>query len=182
MAGGMGGEVRMDDRRELDQDPSRGSDPALLSELYRERLVAYAHKVLGDWQEAEDVVQEVFLRTPKAARLRDAASLAGWLYAVCYRIAIDKLRARNRRAQALESLAPIGREEPVTSDLERREEEKRVRDALERLEEPYRTAVRLRYLGGLDFREVASRLGTIERTARTWVGRGLSKLKQRLGA
>jgi RNA polymerase sigma-70 factor (ECF subfamily) len=172
----------MDDRKARDQDPGREGHPAaLLSERYRERLLACAHRVLGDWQEAEDVVQEVFLRSPKAARLRDAASVAAWLHAVCYRIAIDRLRARNRRTRALESLAPGGLAEPVTSDLERSEEEKRVRDALERLEEPYRTAVRLRYLAGLEFREVASRLGTIERTARTWVGRGLSKLKERLG-
>jgi len=154
---------------------------AALSDRYRERLVAYAHRVVGDRDEAEDVVQEVFLRAPKASRLRDAKSLIGWLYAVCHRLAVDRLRAQNRRARALDALAPVGEAEPAESEAERREEAERARAALGRLDEPYRTALRLRYLDGLEFREVAQRMGTIERTARTWVGRGLTRLRERLG-
>jgi len=155
---------------------------AALSDRYRKRLVAHAHRVLHDWQEAEDVVQEVFLRTPKAMRLRDGGSLAGWLYAVCYRVAVDKLRARNRRARAIEALGLSGKGGPVAADIEQGDEVRRARAALDRLDEPYRTAVTLRYLHGLEFRELAGRMGTIERTARTWVGRGLTRLRERLGA
>lgn len=155
---------------------------AALSEQYRKRLVAHAHRVLHDWQEAEDVVQEVFLRTPKAVRLRDGGSLVGWLYAVSYRIAVDKLRARNRRARAVETLGLSGKGKPVLLDLETGDEARRARAALHLLDEPYRTAVTLRYIDGLEFREVAGRMGTIERTARTWVGRGLTRLRDRLGA
>jgi|SRR6185503_2291701 len=147
---------------------------------YRQRLVAYAHRVLGDRDEAEDIVQEVFLRAPKASRLRDAKSLTGWLYAVCYRLAVDRLRARNRRARALESLGAPGEAESVESEAQRREEAERAQKALAGLDEPYRAAVRLRYLEGLEFPEIAHRLGTIERTARTWVGRGLTRLRERL--
>jgi RNA polymerase sigma-70 factor (ECF subfamily) len=154
---------------------------AALLERYHDRLVAYAHRVVGDRHEAEDVVQEVFLRAPRARGLRDPRSLIGWLYAVSYRIAVDKLRQRNRRARALEALAPARDLKPVSSELEGREEAGRARAALSGLPEPYRSAVKLRYLEGLEFKEIAGRMGTIERTARTWVGRGLGKLREELG-
>lgn len=164
-------------------DPKAASEReavATLSAQYRDRLIAYAHRVVGDRGEAEDVVQEVFLRTPKAIRLRDSKSIVAWLYAVSYRIAIDKLRARSRRARALESLSPAISAEPASSIAERKEKCEGARKALKRLDEPYRTALSLRYLDGLEFREVASRMGTLERTARTWVGRGLTKLREML--
>ncbi|HVR74943.1 MAG TPA: sigma-70 family RNA polymerase sigma factor [Planctomycetota bacterium] len=167
------------------RSPDRGEDDdrlvAALSTRYRDRLVAYAHRVVRDHGEAEDIVQEVFVRTPGAARLRDSKSIGAWLYAVCYRLAIDKLRARSRLARAFEMLPSPEGAESAASVAERAEGGRRARAALERLEDPYRTALRLRYLEGLDFGEVAGRMGTIERTARTWVGRGLTKLRERLG-
>ena len=115
------------------------------------------------------MAQEVLIRAPLDAT-------EGWLFAVCYRVAIDRLRARDRRKKALAGLAErrTGKGE-LPFDLEA------VREALGELGEPYRSAVTLRYLEGLDFPELARRLGTIERTARTWVGRGLSKLRESLG-
>ncbi len=115
------------------------------------------------------MAQEVLIRAP-----RDATE--GWLFAVCYRVAIDRLRARERRKKALLGLAergPDAAELPFDLDA--------VRASLAALAEPYRSAVTLRYLEGLDFPEVARRLGTIDRTARTWVGRGLTKLREALG-
>jgi RNA polymerase sigma-70 factor (ECF subfamily) len=137
-------------------------------EKHRERLVLCARRVLGDADEAEDVAQEVLIRAP-----RDATE--GWLFAVCYRVAIDRLRARERRKKALAALA-----ERRSSEAELPFDVEAVRASLAALGEPYRSAVTLRYLEGLDFPELAKKLGTIERTARTWVGRGLSKLRETL--
>jgi len=137
---------------------------------FRERLVLRARRVLGDVHEAEDVVQETLIKAP-------AGATEGWLYAATYRGAIDKLRARERRARAVAELARRPRAaEESPFDLEA------VRGRLASLDDPYRTAITLRYLEGLEFPEVARRMGTIERTARTWVGRGLEKLRDALGA
>ncbi len=128
-----------------------------------------AQRVLGDRHEAEDVAQEVLIKAPHDATV-------GWLYASAYRGAIDRLRARERRAKALRGLAetlPAGGEEsPFDLDA--------VRARLGALAEPYRSAITLRYLEDLEFGEVARRLGTIERTARTWVARGLERLREKL--
>lgn len=64
--------------------------------------MAHARRVLGDEGEAEDVAQEVLLRGPGARELRDARSIGAWLPAVCYRLAVDRLRARKRRQRGRE--------------------------------------------------------------------------------
>ena len=152
-----------------------------LSELavcHRERLVVCARRVLGCAEEAEDVVQEVLLKARTHA-LRDPEAGVGWLYAVTYRQAIDVQRRRTRRRRLLER-APLERAASVDPEAGARAAE--AREALGELPDPYREAVRLRYLEGLSFGELAAHMGTLERTARTWVGRGLSRLRARLGA
>jgi RNA polymerase sigma-70 factor (ECF subfamily) len=139
---------------------------------YRSRLVAYAARIV-DRSEAEDVVQEALLRACSELDLGAPGSAAGWLYAVTYRLAIDRRRARERQTR----LRPEAPEAAVAGDGEMT---RRVREHVHALEEPYRTALTLRYLEALDFAEIAERLGTIERTARTWVGRGLGRLRERL--
>ncbi len=154
---------------------------AALSARYRQRLTAYAARVLGDAGEAEDVCQEVILRARGARGLSgEGARLAGWLYAVCYRLSVDRLRARKRRMRLFRtSRSPGGPSDPA-GDVQRREAARLAEEALCGLDEPYRTAIVLRYLEGLDFPEIARRMGSIERTARTWVGRGLSALRARM--
>lgn len=174
-------------------DP-RGEAAAATPEIlegWRARLVAHAERVLRDRAEAEDVAQEVLVRAPDDARRHDLRSLPAWLYAVTYRLAVDRLRARRRRerahagrAAATPLSAGAGEDSGAgpAGALALREEAARLRAAVGALADPYGAAVRLRYLEGLEFAEVAARLGTIERTARTWVGRGLGKLRERLGA
>ena len=163
-------------------DPrSEAATPEIL-EAWRERLVAHAERVLGDGAEAEDVAQEVLLRAPEAARRADLRSLPAWLYAATYRLAVDRLRARRRRERAHAHAAAGAGEDDAAAALGRLEDAGRLRAAIGALADPYGPAVRLRYLEGLEFADLAARLGTIERTARTWVGRGLAKLRETLGA
>jgi RNA polymerase sigma-70 factor (ECF subfamily) len=135
--------------------------------------------VLGDRQEAEDVVQEALARLPQA-HLRDPHAVGGWLYTTCYRQAIDALRARQRRTRALKLLPAPGDQRSAESEAERGDEARRVRRALEALDDPYRTAVTLRYLQGRSFKDVAAEMNALERTVRTWVGRGLTRLRRAL--
>jgi RNA polymerase sigma factor (sigma-70 family) len=80
-----------------------GSDPheavAQAFEAQRERLVAVAYRMLGSRTDAEDAVQEAWLRL---ARQDPAAidNLAGWLTTVVGRVCIDILRARKARPEA----------------------------------------------------------------------------------
>jgi RNA polymerase sigma-70 factor (ECF subfamily) len=71
----------------IDSDAAIGDAP----ERYRGRLFGIAYRMLGDVQEAEDLVQETFLRW-HTARHDDVVSEEGWLIAVITRLAIDRLR------------------------------------------------------------------------------------------
>lgn len=84
-------------------------------EQQRPRLLAIAHRVLGSWSDAEDAVQEAWLRLSR----QDATSiknLAAWLTTVVGRICIDALRARTGRP-AVSATAEIS-ELVITEDAD----------------------------------------------------------------
>lgn len=62
--------------------------------LYGSRLLRYVSAVLGDYHEAEDVVQEVFLLAMKNCRRFDGKNLSAWLYKIAYRTSLNRLKRR----------------------------------------------------------------------------------------
>jgi RNA polymerase sigma-70 factor (ECF subfamily) len=77
-------------------------------EASRPRLRAPAYRMLGSYQEAEDAVQETWLRIGRAGRAGPAPveDLGGWLATVAARICLDRLRARRARPEDPASLVP----------------------------------------------------------------------------
>lgn len=72
-----------------------------LEQLHREHgrvLYALACRVLGDSVEAEDAIQEVFLRAHRRFRLFVGSNHFPWLYRITLNVCIEMLRARRRRA------------------------------------------------------------------------------------
>ena len=74
----------------MDANLPRRSDPDDV-ERFRPRLFGIAYRMLSDVQEAEDLVQETFLRSHQAKH-DDLVTEEGWLVAVITRLAIDRLR------------------------------------------------------------------------------------------
>ncbi|WP_433040400.1 sigma-70 family RNA polymerase sigma factor [Dactylosporangium sp. CS-033363] len=72
-------------------DVDRAEDVTVEFEEHRRYLQAIAYRLLGSWAEAEDAVQEVWLRARTARDVRDPRA---WLSTVVARICIDQLRAR----------------------------------------------------------------------------------------
>jgi len=69
-------------------------------EANRARLRAVAYRMLGSLSDADDAVQEVWLRVSRSDT-RDVANLAGWLTTVVSRICLDMLRSRGSRREDL---------------------------------------------------------------------------------
>ena len=75
-------------------------------EEHRPRLTAVAHRLLGSRAEAEDAVQEAWLRVSRAGSA-EVADLGGWLTTVVARVALNQLRARaSRREDPLDDAPP----------------------------------------------------------------------------
>jgi RNA polymerase sigma-70 factor, ECF subfamily len=84
-------------------------------EQHRSELIAYCYRMLASPFEAEDAVQETFLRAWRAYdRFEGRAALSSWLYRIATNVCLDMLGGRARRARPMD-LGPA--QEPVESNL-----------------------------------------------------------------
>src|SRR5436190_5021937 len=137
-----------------------------------------AQGLLYDRHGAEDVVQEAWLA---ALRARPPATmLGGWLTEAVKRLARNRRREESRRAKREQAVARTEAQPGAGERAAQLEVLHRMLDALAALEEPYRSAVMLRFLDDLPPRAIAQKLGVPVNTARTHVRRGLERLRRDL--
>src|SRR5215218_6382874 len=98
----------------LHELPPRSELDARLEE-HRRELTGYSYRMLGSAFEAEDAVQETFIRAWRGYdRFEGRAALRSWLYRIATNVCLDMLQGRERRARPMD-LGPA--REPVESNL-----------------------------------------------------------------
>ena len=138
-----------------------------------------AHSLLDDAAAADDVLQQTWL-TALEKRPRDPGALRGWLASITRNLAREGGR-RNARRRAWEAGAARPEALPDTQEIVERESVRRqVVEAVLALDEPYRSAILLRFYEELPPRRIAERLGVPVETVRTRLKRGLAQLGRRL--
>lgn len=170
----------------------RAGDDAAYEELVRghgAHLLAVARRLLGDGEDARDAVQDAFASAFRAiGSFAGEARLSTWLHRIAVNAALMKLRTRRRKPeQPIDDLLPVFEADGHRRDpggpwqpaerLERREVRKRVRDAIERLPESYRTVLVLRDIEELDTAEVAEHLGVTAGVVKTRLHRARQALR-----
>jgi RNA polymerase sigma-70 factor (ECF subfamily) len=141
------------------------------------RVVAIAHRVLADADEAEDVAQEVFADLHRLHR-PDARYAAAWLHRAAVHSALNSIRSRQRRTRRETAYVRDG--DPPADPAEaavRNAEREMVRQALARLPKKSATVLALRY-GGLSYAEVASALGVGVNSVGTMLKRAEARLRR----
>ena len=149
------------------------------------KLFGVSYRILQDRSEAEDAVQEIFTRVWLNARRYDAGRARGmtWLIAVARNHAIDRLRARPAPTDSDEALAGLGDGKPgPEAQLVAKGEARRISDCFQTLEPARAEAIRGAYLGGLSYETLSARHDVPLNTMRSWLRRGLLKLKECLEA
>lgn len=170
-------------------------DETALGKLY-DRWAPLVHalviRVLGDADEAEEVVEETFWQAWKQAARYEGTrgAVSTWLTTIGRSRALDRLRARRRRPEdtwtALAeseadatARAPSGAEDPLAK-AETSERRAIVTRALAALPPEQREAIELAYYGGYSHSEIAARTGQPLGTIKTRVRLAMEKLRQSL--
>lgn len=143
-------------------------------------VLGVCRRVLNHAQDAEDVCQATFLALARqAAAVRRREALAGWLYRVAGRIALQaRTSAARRAARAGEVATALAAE--ASPDATWREALAVLDEELVRLPATYRSALVLCYLEGKTQDEAARQLGWTLGTLRGQLERGREKLRARL--
>jgi RNA polymerase sigma factor (sigma-70 family) len=131
----------------------------VIHDRYRQRLFAYTRQMLaGSRSDAEDALQDVFLRAYGALRQDDRpVTLRAWLYRVAHNRCVDQLR---RPLPAPVDLFDVSRQplhDPLV-EAERREDLRRLVEDVRRLPEQQRSALLMRELEGLSYAELSDAL------------------------
>lgn len=158
-------------------------DKAALSALYERtsaKLYGIVLRLLRSEAEAEEVLQETYLSIWRnAGRFEEGrASPITWLCVLARNRAIDRLRRRQLETTPIEAAYDIALDEPTALDrLEARQEAGRLRTCLDALEERSRSMIEAAFLDGATYSQLAEREGVPLGTMKSWIRRGLQRLK-----
>jgi RNA polymerase sigma factor (sigma-70 family) len=123
--------------------------------------------------DAEDVFQDVFLQAyTHLSSLRDDAAFRGWLAKTTHRCCVDRLR-RAKRVQPVADIEPT----EVDDTFRDLDEALAVREALERLDEPYGEILDRFFTRDESYRTISEALDIPEGTIASRISRGLAKLR-----
>ena len=162
-----------------------GGDRQALDDIYRAtsaKLFGICLRILKDEKEAEDALQDVYITLWQRADRYDPerASPISWLATFARNRAIDRLRVGKVRAGsvAAEEAAPVADKAPLADSLLiGKERDARVHSCLETLDNKPREAIRTAFFEGRTYAQIAEKGGVPLGTMKSWVRRGLKKLK-----
>ncbi len=157
----------------------------MLVERHHRAVFRLAYRMTGNRQDAEDVVQEAFLRAHKQlSKFDQRSAFSTWLHRIAANCAIDLLRVRRKReavhvAQGNDEISVSG--EPSPERLTGSGEIRRMLEpALAELSDMERAAFVMRHYEGLSIEDIGAVLGVQPNAAKHSVFRAVQKLRRAL--
>ncbi len=165
-----------------------------LVDAYSRRLYGFLYRLTGSREDAEDLVQEVFLRVVRTiGRYRHEGRFEPWIFRIAANLTRDRARRRARTPE-ITSLGAVGEPEdrpgnrwgdtgpranqPPEGGLELEENVDRLQLALAGLPQAEREVLMFRHYGHMSFAQIAEVMGTPLGTALARAHRGLGKLRE----
>lgn len=146
------------------------------------RLVSIAQRIVRRRDLAEEVVQESFIRiwTHAHQYQPDRGSARGWIYAIVRNRALNLLRdgKREHSVEEVESFRESEETDEIMIAWHKLDRNARLYECLGALEEPKRNGILLAYVGGYSHGEIAGKLQLPLGTAKSWIRRGLTALRE----
>ncbi len=190
--------MKDDPDRELVEDclspDKRVRDRAFTSlfEKYKDKVYTTAYRITGESSLAYDATQETFLSVyRKIGDFNREARFSSWLYRIAFNFSIDRKRKASKEPLLHEEAgSPSGRTEwdivderavDPESVASSKEFESRVQGVIDRISEPLRVVVVLRYVNGLSYKEIGEVLGCSIGTVKSRLNRAMAALEAPLG-
>ncbi|MEN8204239.1 MAG: sigma-70 family RNA polymerase sigma factor [Bacteroidota bacterium] len=161
----------------------KSSEFKLLVMPYSSRLYRMAFRLMGNREEAEDTVQEVYV---KLWGMRDELSKYNSIEALAIRITrnlcLDLLRRRkvNQDAMKAERLKEESHSVSPAEDLEKKEKAQMIHALIAALPEPQRSLVHLRHLEGKEYEEISEMVNMNVNTIRVSISRARKQMREML--
>jgi len=169
---------------------------------YQNRIYGAAYRMLGNMEEAEEVVQETYIKVHEnLAKFRHQSSFAAWIFKIAHNVCIDLLRVKQRRkgfhllsfdpqSTQLEDesgdcggqvVSQVADSKPLPDELiDLSEQAEVIQSSLKELPDPQRMVVVLHDIEGFSYQEVAEIVGANLGTVRSRLHYGRLKLRQLL--
>lgn len=182
----------MSDNEKSLLEKSKAGDITAFEQLidgYQHKIFNIALRIVGNYDDASDLAQEVLIRVYKSiSAFKEQSSFSTWIYRITTNACLDEIRKRkNRKIISLdeeikvddgEMKRQIVSDEPLPEDTaEKRELKKMVNDAISRLSEEHRMAIVLRDIQGFSYEEIARMINCPEGTVKSRISRARQSLK-----
>ena len=157
---------------------------------YEKRVYAFVLRKIGDFQDAEELTQDVFLRAyAKLSMLRNPDCFSGWLYVIATRVCVSWLRKQRPVMPSLEGMSASERDalsySCYISEQQDRESIKALQDAVDEmlcmLPKHERSVARLYYLREMRLKEISTFLGVPMNTLKSRLRRARRRLQEKSG-
>lgn len=156
---------------------------------YQRPIAAYVYRMVGDYDSALDLTQEVFIKVYNSlGRYRSEFKFSTWIYKIAHNAAIDHLRRHATRVQAFSSSADGERSEVVIEsrrltpeqESERKERRSEIESVVQLLPHAYRELILLRHSHDLSYDEIAEVTGLPLGTVKNRLFRAREAMREQL--
>ena len=159
---------------------------AVLVDRHKGRAMTLAIRIVGEREDAEEAVQDAFLRAYRnLEQFRSESRFSTWFYRILYNVCMTRVTRRPKHGETVDSgdetMDLTGSEEPtVQQTLENEEEMAILQEEMTRLPGIFRTALTLFYVQDLSYEDMASILQMPLGTVKTNLSRGRLLLRKRV--
>ena len=175
------GDTQKTSKAELDRE---------FSELYKAHLrdvYSYAYYRVGNHHDAEDLTEQAFLQAyrhfERARSESDGRPMRPWLIRIAHNLAANLYRDRSRRPEAnIEAIEPPAHPHSTERVVEGREELRLLMRKLDGLPDDRREALIMRFVLGMDNREIARAIGKTDGATKVLIHRALKQLEELMDA
>ncbi len=168
--------------KNLLEDKNREAIKVFYQENYK-MIFRLAYKFTNNKEDAEDILQETFVRALKnikKLKIESSKSLKNWLLRICINISIDFLRKKKVEFFLRTKIRAQEQSNPEKK-MEKRELKEKMERAISSLSPKQRVVFTLKYLDDFKIKDISEVLGTSENTIKKHLQRSVKKIEKILG-